>query len=172
MNEFTASLVIQWYEEVERQLFDVLSVISFIPQNYDVFSPRFSGLLSETCDVLDSLFREIAPECSPGKVSVGGIIKKKRDLNIEDYGWLYASKLNPSATRSLVFVSPPIYLYPFEDWGSAPLAGTPYPSPSWWKVYNTQKHSRLQDVEKATMKITVDALCGLHQTIVKTGFVA
>lgn len=162
MDEFTESLVIQWYEDIEGRLLEFLSFIPFTSQNHGVFSPRLSGLLTETCEVLDSLFREI----SPPTVKIGTTLKKRKDLKIGDYGVLYASKLDLPNTQSVMYKSPPIYRVPFRDW-SAPSSAGLYSPPVWWTVYNKQKHSRLQDIQKATLEITVEALCGLHQAIVK-----
>lgn len=163
MDEFCASLIIQWYEDVERRLIEFLSFIPLIPKNFDVFSPRLTSMITEACDVLDSLFREV----SPSKVTIDGTTKKRKNLKIGDYAKLYANRLSSPITRSFVFVSPPRLLTPFSAWDVSVPPGQPYPTPPWWTVYNKQKHSRLQDAEKATLINVVEALCGLHQVIAK-----
>lgn len=163
MNEFQASLIIQWYEDLEERLLEFLRFIPLIPQNFDVFSPRLATILTEAGDILDSLFREV----SPPTVTIDGTPKKKKELKIGDYAKLYADKLVLPTTRSLVFVSPPVYLVPFQDWDASVSPGKNYPTPCWWTVYNKQKHSRLQDVDKATLIVALKALCGLHHVITK-----
>jgi hypothetical protein len=93
-------------------------------------------------------------------------MKKRDKLDIRDYAELYARRLNLPATKSLMFVSPPQYMIPFEKW--APLTtGGEYEALPWWQVYNHLKHSRIEHIKKATLANAVNSLCGLHQVIVK-----
>jgi len=79
---------------------------------------------------------------------------------------LVKPELSLPTTKSFVFVSPPIYLIPFEKWSSI-VSGGIYTPLSWWSAYTKLKHSRIKYIEEATLRVAVEALCGLHQIIAK-----
>ena len=109
VDEFQTSSIIYWYEELEERLIEFLKFFPFIPPNKDVSSPRLAGVVTETCHILDSLLREV----SNPKETIKGKTKKKEELDVRDYAELYAKRFNLSATKSLMFVSPPQYVIPF-----------------------------------------------------------
>jgi hypothetical protein len=152
MDEYQTSSVIQWYEELEERLIEFLKFVPFIPQNLNVSSPRLAGVISETCNILDSLFRECLPSSIAGKI------------DIVAYANYYAGFLSLPTTKSFVFVSPPIYLTPFEKWSSIASGGN-YITLPWWSAYTKLKHSRIKNIKEATLRVAIEALCGLHQTI-------
>ena len=60
--------------------------------------------------------------------------------------------------------APPRYKTPFEAWSSV-VANSSYTRLTWWESYTALKHSRLKNIDKATLGVAVEALCGLHQVI-------
>jgi hypothetical protein len=162
VDEFQTSSIISWYEELEERLIEFLKFFPFIPPNKNVSSPRLAGVVTETCHILDSLFREV----SNPKETIKGKSKKKEKLNVEDYAELYAKRFNLPATKSLMFVSPPRYVTPFKGWEPLTTGGGYIPLP-WWSAYNDLKHSRIENIKHATLENAVNSLCGLHQVIAK-----
>jgi hypothetical protein len=162
MNACQTTSIIYWYEELEERLIEFLKFVPFTKKNLDVYSPRLAGVITETCHILDSLFREV----SKPEETIQGKIKKKKNLNVEHYAELYAKRLNLHATKSLIFVSPLQYVIPFEKW-EPPTTGGKYADLPWWKAYNKLKHSRIENIQKATLAHAVHSLCGLHQVIAK-----
>jgi len=162
MDEYQTSSIIYWYEELEERLIEFLKFLPFTLENLNVSSPRLAGVVTETCHILDSLFREV----SNPKETIKGEIKKKAGLVVTDYAELYANRLNLPATKSLIFVSPPRYLIPFEKWESLTMGGEYEPLP-WWRAYNKLKHSRIKNMKEATLANAVNSLCGLHQVIAR-----
>jgi hypothetical protein len=162
VDEFQTSSIIYWYEELEERLIEFLKFFPFIPPNKDVSSPRIAGVVTETCHILDSLFREV----SNPKETIKGKTKKKEKLDVRDYAELYAKRFNLSATKSLMFVSPPQYVIPFKEWEPLTTGGV-YKALPWWSAYNRLKHSRIENIKHATLENAVNSLCGLHQVIAK-----
>jgi hypothetical protein len=98
---------------------EFLKVFPFTPENLNVPSPRLAGVVTETCHILDSLFREV----SNLKETIKGEMKARDKLDVTDYAELYAKRLNLPATKSLMFVSPPRYVIPFEKWEPLTMGG-------------------------------------------------
>jgi hypothetical protein len=162
VNECQTSSIIFWYEELEERLIEFLKFFPFTHLSKNVPSPRLAGVVTETCHILDSLFREV----SNPKETIKGKTKKKKELTIKDYAELYAKHFNLSATKSLMFVSTPQYVIPFKEW-EPPTTGREYKDLPWWSAYNKLKHSRIENIKLATLENAVNALCGLHQVIAK-----
>jgi hypothetical protein len=99
------------YEELEERLIEFLKFLPFTARNLGVSSPHLAGVVTETCHILDSLFREIS---NPTE-TINGITKTKAQLKITDYAKLYAHSLNLPSTKSFMFVPPPQYVIPFDS---------------------------------------------------------
>src|SRR5438445_9234092 len=82
VDEYQASSIISWYEELEERLIEFLKFLPFTSNNLNVFSPRLAGVVTETCHILDSLFREVAKATE----TINGKNVKKKDLHIAPYG--------------------------------------------------------------------------------------
>jgi hypothetical protein len=162
MNEFQTSSIIQWYEDLEDRLAEFLKFVPFVDRNLEVSSPRLVGVITESCSILDSLFYEATPQT----VTIDDTVKNRDDLHIDDYAKLYAGSLKLPTTKSVAMVSPPVYLIPFKEWESIAAGGHYIPTP-WWSAYTKLKHTRIGNLEKATLRNAVDALSGLHQVIAR-----
>jgi len=90
MDEFDKDLILQWYERLEGQLIDVMSHLPPAPENLNSFSPPLASIITDSCALLDSIFRQVTvdPIEVPGKSKP----TKRRDLDIVDYAQLYAEK--------------------------------------------------------------------------------
>ena len=57
-------------------------------------------------------------------------------------------------------------MMPFENWKPLTTGGK-YKALPWWQGYNKLKHSRIKNIEQATLANAINSLCGLHQVIAK-----
>src|SRR5262245_30636176 len=145
MDESQTTSIIQWYEELEERLIEFLKFFPFTPQNSSVSSPRLAGLITETCNILDSLFQavlysQVVPQ---GVITCKncGFQKRKRNPDITDYAKLYTNSLQLPRVKSFMFVSPPEYVIPFKEWLPI-LSGGNYVILPWWSAYTKLKHNR------------------------------
>jgi hypothetical protein len=162
MDEYQTSSIINWYEELEERLIEFFRFLPYTSENINVSSPRLAGVVTEICNILDSLFREVS---NPTEM-INGRPKERDKLDVTDYAELYAKRLNLPTTQSFIFVSPPRYLIPFEKWEPLTTGGT-YAALPWWRAYTKLKHSRIKNINQATLDNAVNALCALHQVIAK-----
>ncbi len=108
MDEYLTSSVIHWYEDLEDRLLEFLRFFPFVDPNTGVSSPRLAGIITETCNILDSLLREASEPLS----TIGSKRIKRDELDITHFAALYAKNLHLPSTKSVVFVSPPRYIHP------------------------------------------------------------
>jgi hypothetical protein len=59
MDEFSTTSVIQWYEDLEDRLLEFLRFIPMTNQSLVVPSPRLASIITEACNILDSVFRSV-----------------------------------------------------------------------------------------------------------------
>jgi hypothetical protein len=114
MDDYLTSSIVHWYEELEDRLLEFLKFFPLIDQNLDVASPRLADLITETCNILDSLFRECLSAAMASSAS---------KIDVVLYAKYYTPLLGLHETKSFVFVSPPIYITPFEGWSSIVSSG-------------------------------------------------
>lgn len=156
MDEFEKGSVIQWYELLEDRLLEVLSFVPPDGSNLSVHSPRIAGILLEACGLLDSVFRESAPD----PAMVGGNQVPKDELTMSHYEPLFGGAYNLPNYPTYVLISPPQVRCPFSAWAQgAHLA--------WWNTYNRVKHNRIANLRKATMDTAMEAMCALHQVLTR-----
>jgi hypothetical protein len=103
------------------------------------------------------MFREITPDSYN---TAAGI--KRKNLNVCHYREQFATDLRLACARTLVLMTPPKIVCPFQIWQSHDSANS---SPEWWKSYNTVKHDRLNKMHLATADTALEALCGLFTAV-------
>jgi len=162
MDEHTAEQVLVGYERIERSLSEFAEHIPLLAQNEKIVTPSLITCMIDACGLIDSLFRDM----TPASVTINGETKSKDDCNIFDFANLHAKTLDLPNTRSVLLISPPRYLIPFEPWKSL-IAEGKYSALPWWLDYNSLKHDRLSNIHKGTLKSTLDAVCALHQVIAR-----
>ncbi|XOB46386.1 MAG: hypothetical protein ACKKMV_02970 [Candidatus Nealsonbacteria bacterium] len=153
MNDSRATIIIKAYEIIEKNLIHFLDLIPPEGCNRQTWSPKLVSILLDTGSLVDSIFRDAAP--NKDKRTTGRIVKRK-DMNMNDFRRIYSKKFSIDV-RSLMLISPPIVLQPFKDFNKK--------SPDWWKIYNKVKHDRLGKASLVTIDIAMDAVCGLFQLI-------
>lgn len=160
MDELDKDLTLQWYEWLEEQLLDIMKVIPPAEENFIAYSPRPASLIVDACGLLDSILRQV----SPNPAIVDGRSKARDELNIVDYAKLYASKFELPDLFSILLVSPPRYLNPFENWAGL-VSGGQYQSLLWWSTHTDLKHDWIGNLKKGCLKTAIESLCALHQII-------
>jgi len=160
VDQFVADQVLCWYERLERSVLEFGERVPLTVENETLKSPILASVLIDACSLLDSMFRDM----TPGSVSVNGKIKAKSDCNIVDFARLHSQPLDLPNTQSVMLVSPPRYRAPFEKWKSINTSQDYIPLP-WWQAYAELKHDCLSNLDKATVGLTLDALCALNQLI-------
>lgn len=160
MDDFDKDLVLQWYEELEDEMLDIMRYLPPAPENLKSFSPRLASLIMDACGLLDSILRQITPD----PVTVDGKSITKKELNIIHYGKLYAAKFELPDMKSITLISPPKYHCPFAPWVSLASDG-PYEPLPWWATHTDLKHDRIANLKKAGLGMAMEALCALHQII-------
>jgi hypothetical protein len=163
MDEFLTTSVIHWYEDVEDRLLEFLRFVPLTDANLSVTSPPLAGVITEACNILDSVFREV----SPPVVTVAGKAIPRDDLDITDFAKLYAARFDLPNTKSIALVSPPRYVIPFDVWAAVASGGGPYKPAPWWTAYTKLKHNRIAEINRATLESTVQSVCALHQVIAR-----
>lgn len=159
--EQQASELYEWYSNLESRIRLILEIIPFTnPEELKkIVTPRLVPILVESASIIDSLFRTLFPKKAerPNNKTI-----TKKGANIYDYFRILEKDLQLSRTSSLVLMSPPFILAPFQNWSDS----TPNPL-KWWTAYNRLKHDRVKWSKEATLLNTLNALCGLQQLMTK-----
>jgi len=156
IDEITSSHIIELYEWYEQQVSDLLKFFPPQGDNLKTWSPRLATPLVESCSLIDSIFRII----TPAQVKIGSQKKNRSNLGISDFAELYAQKHTLYERKAILLISPPKYIIPFKIWEPAKDNKRCNP-PLWWTIHNKLKHNKLPYLHKATIEVTLEALCGL-----------
>ena len=162
MDQFVANEVLRWYERLEQSVMEFGERVPLTVENETLKAPILASVLIDACSLLDSLFRDMTPD----PATVNGKTKSKHDCNIVDFAWLHSQHLDLANTQSVLLVSPPRYRAPYEKWKSL-NASQVYTTLPWWQAYTDLKHDCLSSLDKATVGLTLDALCALNQVIAR-----
>jgi hypothetical protein len=139
-------------------LADALRVVPYCDAHRDVWSPRFTTIILESCSQLDSLLKAQA-HLTPA------LVGNRTRFNIGDYQNWFGADL--AVQRAVFFDADPAKLVqPFSVWD--PNLLITLTSPPWWSAYNKLKHSRLEYHTEATQRHAVDALAGLFVAILRS----
>ena len=140
-------LAVDGFMEVEQMLSDILRVVPYSPEHFDVWSPRLAPVIVEACSHLDSYWHNVV---------VTDQLSKNGKFELPDYfGWLGKQ----CATEWAVFFNPdpPTKIQPFQKWANTQT----FVSLDWWSAYNKLKHDRFSNIKKATLENAVNSVAGL-----------
>lgn len=160
MDDFDKDLILQWYEDLEDRLLNIMRYLPPAPENLNSYSPHLASLIMDACGLLDSILRQITPD----PVTIDGKSVSRKELNIVHYGKLYAAKFELPGMKSIMLISPPKYHCPFTPWASL-VSGGPYEPLPWWTTHTDLKHDRVANLQKARLAVAMESLCALHQVI-------
>lgn len=150
MHKSATELVVNWYEELESRLKEILKTTLYNTKSRGLFIPPLANIILDSCSLIDTVLREEYK--GP---------KKRGDLNIPDYCLHFEPILKLSKVKTILYQYPLSYITPFKGWYGAKTKQ--YRSLDWWQSYNYLKHDRIRDFKKATLKNAVFSVCALHQ---------
>ncbi len=160
MDDYVADQVLRWYERLERGVLEFAEKVPLTQENENLRAPFLATILIDSCSLLDSIFRSRTPE----SVKIGEKVKNRDECKIPDFAALHAQTLDLPNTRSLMLVAPPSLRSPFKPW-QVLTSESEYIPLSWWQCSNDLKHDCVSNLDKATLRVTLDSLCALHQVI-------
>jgi hypothetical protein len=137
--------VIANFMQLEDQMIECMRYIPFIDRNRSVVSPKFIPILLESCTLVESIF--------------GRLVADGKRHTLKSYSGLVERELDLACATTMVLAAPLQFLRPFRSWSVAP--------PAWWNAYNQVKHDRISNYDAASYALTINALAGLHQVIVR-----
>jgi hypothetical protein len=137
---------IRGYHAIENDLRRVFEFVEPHNKNVDVFSTRLYEIFLRASTEFESNCKSILS---------ANEYNQKRDLNMRDYKKIEAAtRLSEYQIRLTIWADAPRVLSPLEPWSSGK-------SLSWYQDYNTVKHNRTDEFERANLKNTVDAVAAL-----------
>jgi hypothetical protein len=154
---FPGRAIITEFQATEERLLEPLRHIPYCTAHESVWSPELAACIIDACHQLDSLWKLTA-----GRY---GYRPRGRDFNITDYHERFGVPNTPSTVyrRWAVFwADQPLPLHPFAPWDGGTYAQLP-----WWDAYNTLKHDRWANKERATLKEAIHAVAALFLGIVR-----
>jgi hypothetical protein len=150
----------EYYMDLERQFENFLEYVPYLSGNENVYSFRLANLILAIGAHVDSAFKEIA-RYSELSAKYPSILKKEngepRNPTIKDYHVL-AEEYKLSQRRVMFKRLPE--REPVEPFQQYAKIGDKIKTPYWWRVYNSVKHEFSENLGKATLKNTRDALAG------------
>jgi len=133
------------FQNLERDLIQFMEYVPYIPDNYNILSPKLNTIILEACSLAESVLKHFA---------VGD---KKKNLNLKHYSKVTEPLLELGRTTSMLLNFPVSLIKPFAGWDKR--------QPNWWKVYNQLKHDRISNYNVATYENAVLSIAGLHQVL-------
>lgn len=124
----------RFYLLLEKKFIKIINYVELSEDNYKTYSLEFVSLLREIGSEIDIIMKEFCESSSKKK----GNIKKYADEILKDY---------PNITKQGV-IGNGIRIIPFECWDIEKAAQ----SLEWWKAYNSVKHERINNFNKANLK--------------------
>jgi hypothetical protein len=139
---------IRAFRVLQKDLLELFDYVEPADKNKECYSYRIHELHTRACIEVEANCKAILSENGYVKASGG-------DWNISDY-----KKLNPTHHLSSFQVRLPIWngsenpRTPFAEWNTGN-------SLTWYKAYNSAKHSRHENFDQSNLRNMLDAMCGL-----------
>ena len=130
---------------LEQDLSSISKYIELCPDNFKCYSTELARVLLSTASEVDVVAKALIAKIDPSQ-SV--------ESNIEQYRKALMT-LIPSICNFKVLI--PRYDLVFEPWSSWINDSTP----EWWKSYNSVKHERNNNYQKANLENALNAFSGL-----------
>lgn len=133
--------IMNYYNTLEEQTISIISMVPFTTKNLDTEIPSIAPIIVETGSLIDTIFRS---------KSVGRRVFQhyQTEFSIEK--------------SAVIFINHPLQLLsPFKNC----IVDTVFNEPVWWNAYNSLKHRRLSNLEKANIGNLINILCALFLVI-------
>lgn len=138
----------QYYLALEDDFIKTTKYVHLNDKNYETFSIEYTKQYQAICSEIDVLCKEICRYC--GDTSSNKFPKYTETI-LNSFDDIVSKRIN-------VGLSSKIILEPFKDWTDSPV----YNSPKWWSNYNSVKHDRNNNFEKANLENVLNSLAGLY----------
>ncbi len=136
------------FHMLQEDLKKIFEYIEPHTDNYNTYSHRLYELFLRICTEIESNFK--------GILQANGYVKSNSyNWNIKDYYKVEAVTKLSSYELKIKLSNKEEVLKPFKDWSERSRL-------SWYQDYNTVKHNRLNNFNKANLKNVLTALAGLH----------
>lgn len=137
---------IRAFQLIQKDLFDLFDYVEPADKNMECYSYRIHALLLRACVEVEANCKAILDE--------NGYLKEN-DMNMKDYRKInYTHRLSSYKVKIPNWTGKSAVREPFSAWISdEPL--------SWYQIYNSVKHDRYKQFEKATFNHLLDSICGL-----------
>lgn len=161
LSVFEKGLCWALYKYMESDFIQYLEYVPYTEKNKNVYSPKLIALLLQTCGYIDTVFKEMAKYQEFQKITECQEINELEKGDYRNYNIEYARKafkkiykLSSNNGGTLI-----AKLSWFGDKELVPFKMFAVDkSPSWWRVYNTVKHTWSKALEQSNMDNTLEAL--------------
>ncbi len=140
-----------YYHELEKAFLDTENFVAIDKINFNTYSVRYNWILQSVCSEIDTIFKILANQ-----------IGKNDCDNIHKYFTLVSEYMPALFDNTVDVVFRDITLKPFDGWKEGNRL-------SWWRVYNSVKHSRLKiddlgvaNYKKANQEKVINSLAALY----------
>lgn len=168
-DNFEKGIFWELYQDLERQFQNFLEYVPYLPGNETVYSFKLLNLILSIGGHVDSAFKEMAryPEFSNDEEcqEILRILKKSEERKKEGKAPIPVSIRNSLKVFERQYeLSKKIVIFKRlpdrEDVTPFKPVNPETHGPEWWEVYNELKHDVGVNIEKANMRVTLDALAG------------
>lgn len=135
-----------YFLALEDDLAKVSRYIEFTQSNYDTYSIELAHLLLAAASEVDVVLKTLCNEVSPEKSHTG----------INTYRETIQGKQAYLITEYCTIPRYGLKLTPWIEWDKNSTS-----NPLWWRSYNSVKHHRDSDFNKANLKNVLNAMAGL-----------
>lgn len=164
-NPQDVDFIFRSYQIFERKFVDILWVLPLAKENEQSWSPELVNLFLDISSLVDSVSRNIIGGGKDNNDTTQikdhadvSISKKVSELNIEDFETNLFSDLKLSESRVVVYVYPLQIIKPYQKYREVN---------GWWSIYNSLKHNRIKNYNKANLWNVLNALAGLFLLMVR-----
>ncbi|QQS11867.1 MAG: hypothetical protein IPK81_20370 [Rhodospirillales bacterium] len=137
---------IRAYSILLKDLQDLCEFVEPADANIDTYSYRIHGLLMRVCIEVEANWTAILRENG---------YEKEKNLTVADYKKIEAThRLSEYEIQVATWTGRKVHYTPFRAWGTGgPLV--------WYQRYNSSKHDRQGNFQKATFGTLIESICGL-----------
>jgi len=139
-------ILVDEFEGDTKDFYELFEYVEPADKNKDCYSYRIHALLLRVCIEVEANCKAILKEngySRPGDWNMGDYKKIEKTHLLSEYEIMVPNWIGTKSNR-----------LPFSSWSS----GRSLP---WYEAYNTTKHDRHSEFEKATFDHLIDACCGL-----------
>jgi hypothetical protein len=150
---FNSYLPWEHYNNLENDFLGYLKYVPLKEEHYNVWSPLLVDLLNNIGSLFDSFLKNAVWSDSYKNIKDIDTLRIPERPNMNLYRTFFEKqhKFSQKTIYDLINLS---QISPFSEWKDDQ-------SPGWWISYTSIKHDRLRNQEKATLKITLNALGAL-----------